>query len=474
MIVRIFSAGKSFKGLSEYLTHDPEAKTAERVGWTHTHNLTHDDVPSAVDEMLWTARNAELLKQEAGIRGGGRATENSSKHMSLNWSPEEAPSDEHMIKTSEDFLQSMGWHEHQAVFVAHRDKTYAHVHIMLNVVHPETGLALDNGFEQRRAQKWALEYEREQGHIYCEERLKNPADREQSPTRDAWFAFQENQKSFERDEKARRDRDEKMRHGENDEKIARFSEWKILKEIQRDEREGFFAEGKIAFKELRSSVYREVREEFRDRWKFYYSMDKNDSDFAALDAMKAQLIADQKAVLAERRDAACGDLRTERDDAYRSLLNDQRDARSDLRQRQEAGLDNMPHLAAMESRVRAEATRVEFREAAEELTSRGRMDERAEEASPSAPFKIGEISAGPAFENLGGSIGTSVGFGFLSLVDTLLGVMEGPQPDTRPPPSERATAEAFQVAADEAYRRQETERANADREWQKHKELYRE
>jgi hypothetical protein len=68
MIVKIGIGGKSFKGLAEYLTDDPKARTDKRVDWTHTHNLANDHVPSAVDEMLWTARNAELLKQEAGIR----------------------------------------------------------------------------------------------------------------------------------------------------------------------------------------------------------------------------------------------------------------------------------------------------------------------------------------------------------------------------------------------------------------------
>lgn len=69
MIVRIMSAGKSFKGLSAYLTHDPNADTDERVAWTHTLNCANDHVPSAVDEMVWTARDAELLKQEAGDPG---------------------------------------------------------------------------------------------------------------------------------------------------------------------------------------------------------------------------------------------------------------------------------------------------------------------------------------------------------------------------------------------------------------------
>ena len=51
----------------------------------------------------------------------------------------------------------MGWQEHQAMLVAHDDKSHAHVHVMLNCSIPETGLRLDDNFEQRRAQKWARE-----------------------------------------------------------------------------------------------------------------------------------------------------------------------------------------------------------------------------------------------------------------------------------------------------------------------------
>ncbi|MEJ0047141.1 MAG: relaxase/mobilization nuclease domain-containing protein [Rhodospirillales bacterium] len=88
-------------------------------------------------------------------RAGG-ATENTAKHVSLNWSPEEAPTPEHMIETTESFLRHMGWHEHQALVVSHEDKPHPHVHVMLNTIHPETGLRLDDNFERRRAQAWAL------------------------------------------------------------------------------------------------------------------------------------------------------------------------------------------------------------------------------------------------------------------------------------------------------------------------------
>src|SRR5258708_17618360 len=202
MIVKIMSSGKSFAGTANYLTHDPEAQTDERVAWTHTHNLANDHVPSAVDEMVWTARNAELLKQEAGVRAGGRSTENPVKHLSLNWSPEDNPTREHMVETTEEFLRTIRWQEHQALLVAHDDKDYSHVHVMLNAVHPETGLRLDDNFDHRRAQAWALKYEQEQGRVYCEQRLKNPEERENAPPRNIWTAFQENEKKFEQAEKS--------------------------------------------------------------------------------------------------------------------------------------------------------------------------------------------------------------------------------------------------------------------------------
>jgi len=369
MIVKISSSGASFKGLSTYLTHDPNANTAERVAWTHTHNLANDHVPSAVDEMVWTARNAELLKQEAGVRAGGRVTENPVKHMSLNWAPDDSPSPEHMIKTSEKFLRHMGWNEHQAVFVAHDDKSYRHVHIMLNAVHPETGLCLNDSFEQRRAQAWALDYEREQGRIHCEQRLKNPEERENNPPRNIWMAFQQNEKEFQRAEKMLHEKEE-IRVDEL--KNNRNSEWNILKEMQQVERKDFFAQGKSEFSNLRTSIYREVREDFRERWADYYKAVKNgtEDDRQILANVKAQLTADQKAVLEPRRDEACKELRESRDERYRDILGHQREDRAELRWRQEAGLDTTPFFnelaAGKDARIEISSG---FIEAAHEITA---------------------------------------------------------------------------------------------------------
>lgn len=461
MIIKIGGGGKSFAGLSQYLTHDPKAETDKRVAWTHTLNLSNDHIPSAVDEMYRTARNAEILKQEAGIRGGGRATEATVKHISLNWSPDDNPSREHMIGTAEGFLQHMKWQEQQAVLVAHDDKSYRHVHIMLNMVHPETGLRLNDDFERRRAQSWAREYEEQNGRIYCEQRVKNAEDCEKAMPRNIWMAFQENEKEFQRTETLlSENREIRLPELES----IRTSEWRILKEIQKVERQEFFAQGKLEFSKLRTSIYREVREEFRPRWAEYYDARKNGSNPDELSDLRAKITAEQKSILEPRRDAACKELRETRDLDYRSMLSDQQYARTELRWRQDVGLDNasfLTDLAATKSSPKE--LEASFHDAAREV---GRPQPSNDVSRPddNSIEDSGDHTAG------GGSGGTErVGQGvrhtagaFLDSLFFDLTTMGGGS--TNPPP--RSAEEEFQAAADETQRRQQVElHPHLDAEW---------
>ena len=436
MIVRILSPGKSFKGLASYLTHDPEAKSAERIGWTHTLNLAHDHVLSAVDEMLWTSRSAELLKQEAGIRAGGRATENTVKHISLNWSPEDNPSKDHMMEATEGFLRHMNWHEHQALVVAHEDKAHPHVHIMLNAVHPETGLRLDDNFERRRAQAWALDYERENGRIYCEQRLQNVEEREDAPTRPAWMAFQEIKIEFGNQEKNRVNQAPIIVEELNNPDAIKSAEWKKLKEIQRDERISFFNQGKSEFSELRQSIYREIRDEFRERWSDYYGQAKEGGESSELASVKQALIAEQKLALETRRDDACAALRASRDERYQTLLDDQREARHGLHARQEAGFDNAPFLQLVEE-GRLHNWQTGFHGASFETTA-----VKEPEAQPDDAISVNRSDADQAGlksgANIGAGIGEGAGFAIISFLDGLAdGLMGG-----KPPPKPRSVEPA--------------------------------
>jgi hypothetical protein len=471
MIVRIIGRGKSFSGLGTYLTHDPEADTNKRVAWTHTLNLANDHVPSAVDEMVWTARDAELLKQEAGVRAGGRATENSVKHLSLNWSPEDNPTREHMIETTDDFLRHMKWQEHQAILVAHDDKSYAHVHVMLNVVHPETGLRLNDDFERRRAQEWALQYEREQGRIHCEQRLQSPEQRENAPPRNVWQAFQETQKEFENQENQLRQQQINL---DEDAKNQKNTEWQILKEMQRTERTQFFDQGKAEFSELRLSIYREIREEYRERWADFYATARTDADPEALADLKAQLIADQKAVLEKRRDEACAALREDRDGRYRTLLDDQRDTRAELRLRQEAGHDNALFLEELRGRNGGEGSADDFRQAADG-TTRAAPDSGSEaENARETTWDVEEASDSPWHPPSGHDVGLRFGFSFGSFLDALF--FDLVNAGSAPKPPERPRSNEFQAAAEAAtQKREEHEREEEEAERRrKERALYRE
>ncbi len=461
MIVKIERSGTSFKGLSTYLTHDPKANTQDRVAWTHTQNLANDHVPSAVDEMVWTARNAELLKQEAGVRAGGRTTEDPVKDVSLNWSPEDKPTPEHMITTTKDFLRHMGWEEHQAIMVAHNDKPHAHVHLMINAIHPETGLHLDDGFERRRAQEWALQYEREHERIYCEQRLKNPEDREKNMPRNIWMEFQHNEKEFTRAEKIM---------AENSPEIPenpKNTEWKILKELQQAERIEFFKQGKSEFKELRNSIYREVREEFRGRWSDYYKARKNgtEDDREILANVKAQLIADQKAVLEPRRDAACKELRASRDERYQEILDGQRDARADLRWYQEAGHDTAPFFNGLAERKDARAEVASgFREAAFEVTAPQPVHAPAvrEDEAPARNADAFEYDRPDVGSNIGNRLGAGAG-PFLGALFSDLANLGSARPE---PVSKEEKADTFREAAENTLKQhQHHEKEEDDARW---------
>ena len=338
------SRGRSFKGVANYVLHDPKEKTSERVGFIHTRNLALDDALSAVNEMYLTANYAETLKQEAGIRAGG--SDKPVKHISLNWSPDEQPTPEHMRQTADGFLKHMGWQDHQALIVAHNDK-HPHIHIVLNMVNPETGVLLNDSFEKRRAQSWALNYEIESGKILCEQRILNAEEREASPTRPAWMVFKEHEKNFAALDPSQHKSEELSAANENSENSSEYSQWKKLKDFQKDERLSFVAETKMQIKDLRNSLNREIREEFREKWSEYYDQ-REAGDSALLKELKSNLIAAQTRVLEDRCKEPFAELREARNTVYRELLDHQINVRDTFKARQDAGLDNGVFLDQLE------------------------------------------------------------------------------------------------------------------------------
>lgn len=188
MIPRLHKRGQSFKGACSYILHDAGTTTADRVAWTLTRNLSTRDPKWAWHEMYETFCAQEQLKAASGQDRRGRKNTRPVLHYTLSWASSENPSPEHMQQAALASLKAMGLDEHEAQIAAHTDKQHMHVHIVVNTVHPQTGMTAPMKFTKLALSRWAESYEREYG-IHCDERIKNneerrrlAAERERQPT----------------------------------------------------------------------------------------------------------------------------------------------------------------------------------------------------------------------------------------------------------------------------------------------------
>lgn len=175
MNFQLAGAGRSFKGAFAYYLHDkrqdpsgPYLETAARVAWMEVRNLAHDDPAYVQGVMIATARNADAIKKEAGIKATGRkATAGAVFSYSIQWHPENEtiPDRAGMIEVAEQTLRLLGAAGHQAAIIAHTDTKHPHIHVVVNRVDPSTGKMLVLDKNALRLDEWAAKYERDRGQI---------------------------------------------------------------------------------------------------------------------------------------------------------------------------------------------------------------------------------------------------------------------------------------------------------------------
>lgn len=192
MVPKVARAGRSFKGAALYYLHDKKANTADRVAFTETLNLPTDDPSRAVAQMIDTAAHADQLKAANGIKTG-RKLEKPVYAYSLAWHPSEAPTQAEQLEAARESLQALGLTDRQALIVSHNDTDHPHVHVIVNRVCPETGKAASISNDRLKLSKWAQDYEKRRGKVFCGAREANNANRlkgdwvkDASPSRQQW------------------------------------------------------------------------------------------------------------------------------------------------------------------------------------------------------------------------------------------------------------------------------------------------
>lgn len=178
MIPRLHKRGTSFKGACGYILHDAQKTSRDRVLWNDTSNLI-SKADDAWFEMFATARDQAELKRQSGQDARGRKNTKPVLHYTLSWALGENPTPEHMRATALSSLKALGLHEHQAVMAAHSDKEHLHVHIVVNTIHPVTGMTAPLKYTKEHLSRWAEAYERAHG-VHCEQRIANNEKRKEA------------------------------------------------------------------------------------------------------------------------------------------------------------------------------------------------------------------------------------------------------------------------------------------------------
>lgn len=149
-MIAVSSSGRSFRALAAYLATGRTGEERDRVAWSAGRNLPTDDPELAATFMRATAAQNDRVEKPV-------------YHIALSFDPTDPIDRATMERVADRVLERLGLSEHQAVIVAHRDREHAHVHILVNRVHPETGLAWERWKDQPLIQQVLREEERALG-----------------------------------------------------------------------------------------------------------------------------------------------------------------------------------------------------------------------------------------------------------------------------------------------------------------------
>jgi|GEM_PF-1503771 len=176
---RISDHGLSFKGAWQYYMHDPKAETRERIEWAETYGTITNDPDKAWKVMAYTAKAQDRLKEASGQKMTGRKDVKPVMAYSLSWHPDHDPDKDHMQETAIQSIKELGLEEHEAIIVAHRDTPHRHAHVIVNRIHPLTGLVADDSYTKRKLSDFARIYCKENNMEYSPKREENHQKRQQ-------------------------------------------------------------------------------------------------------------------------------------------------------------------------------------------------------------------------------------------------------------------------------------------------------
>ncbi len=130
MLGKVMAGGKGAGGLVRYVTQErDEARSLteyvtgdqHEIGAVVYRNLLAENPRDAAKEMALTAKLSSRCEKPF-------------MHLSIQWHPEERPTNEQMIEAMDRSLAKLGLEDRQAVYAIHLEKEHVHIHAAVNRV----------------------------------------------------------------------------------------------------------------------------------------------------------------------------------------------------------------------------------------------------------------------------------------------------------------------------------------------------
>ena len=275
--------------------------SSDRVEWTSMRNLATDLTDVATTIMISTAKDANRLKQQAGVKATGRKAKTPVKTFALSWHPDEAASLDRaeMERAANQALKTIGMEKHQAIIVCHNDTRHPHVHIVVNRVNPENGkLAKCGPNENRALDRWAYEYERDRGNIVSPNRAAKYERQDRLRQRHST----DERRDYVRRKHARREdgsRTQNLRQRSTEQRARHKQEWADLSARYQSEKRNLRDAWRAKFRDARKEFNKQHRslwkQYVRDKWRRRREFEKLDRTFYGRLSLSIQAAQMQRA-----------------------------------------------------------------------------------------------------------------------------------------------------------------------------------
>ncbi|MBB5350662.1 hypothetical protein HNR46_000890 [Haloferula luteola] len=141
--------------------------------------MVTEKVEKAWKVMAYTAKHQERLKEASHQKRSGAKLKNPVLAFSLSWHPEQKPDRNAMMEAARTSLAKLGLTDHETMIACHSDEPQPHIHLIVNKVHPRTGLVACLKHAKRKLQDWARDYQKKERTMYCPQREENYRKREE-------------------------------------------------------------------------------------------------------------------------------------------------------------------------------------------------------------------------------------------------------------------------------------------------------